>query len=272
MAWCPACKTEYVDGVQFCTDCHCELVEQLVTPDDASVIFGEKEFIEDINSFLLYNNLPGGEVRASEEDDTYELFIKNKFLNDSKKIIRIYLQEKADEEKEDDENNEKPTMKYVKTYQDKTQRAAEVKSSAYTLTVVGVLGFVFVILMELNILDLPLSIFSKHMTAIVMGLLFLVFIFMGIHSILSLKKIIKEGDKESNLTGEMKKWCESNLKAEEIDEIVFEQETEYQDEIKYFMRTEEIKKRISNQFLNLEEGFLDKFIEEIYTELYTDED
>lgn len=272
MAWCPECKTEYVDGVQFCTDCHCELIEQLVTPDDASVIFGEKEFIEDINSFLEYNNLPAGEIRASEEDDTYELFIKNKNLNDAKKIIRIYLQEKANEESEQDENSEKPKVKYVKVYQDKTERAAEVKSSAYTLTVVGAIGIVFVALMELNIIDLPLSIFSKHMTSIVMGFLFFVFIFMGIHSFLSLKKIVKEGDKESNLTGEMKKWCEINLKASNIDGIVFENETEYQDEIKYFMRTEEIKKQISNHFLNLEEGFLDKFIEETYMELYKDED
>jgi uncharacterized integral membrane protein len=258
--------------VQFCTDCHCELIEQLVTPDDASVIFGEKEFIEEINAFLKYNNLPGGDVRESEDDDTYELFIKNKYLNDSKKIIRIYLQEKALEQIEAEENGERPKAINKKAYQDKKERAAEVKSSAYTLTVVGIIGIIFVILMELNVLTLPISTFSKHMTAIVMGILFLVFTVMGILSFRSLKKIIKEGNKESNLTAEMKRWCGTNLDGKQIDEEVFDLESEYQDEIKYFMRTEEIKQLISNQFLNLEEGFLDKFVEEVYVEIYQNED
>ena len=29
MAWCPKCKCEYVEGVDRCADCGCELVEHL---------------------------------------------------------------------------------------------------------------------------------------------------------------------------------------------------------------------------------------------------
>ena len=29
MAWCPKCKCEYVEGVDQCADCGCELVEHL---------------------------------------------------------------------------------------------------------------------------------------------------------------------------------------------------------------------------------------------------
>ena len=37
MAWCPKCKCEYVEGVDRCADCGCELVEHLTDEPEGEV-------------------------------------------------------------------------------------------------------------------------------------------------------------------------------------------------------------------------------------------
>ena len=39
-------------------------------------------------------------------------------------------------------------------------------------------------------------------------------------------------------------------------------------EVKYFKRCEEIKRLLSDKFMNLDEGFLDDFVDHIYEELF----
>lgn len=275
MPWCPECKTEYVEGIKCCSDCNCELIEELDESSEQSVIFGEKEFLEELNAFIEYNKLPRGRISPIiDSDNSYELYINEDDIEITKKVIRIFLQEKSFTELEEKEKTEEKNAfgTSLRPYQNKTERAAEVKSSAYTLTIVGIIGIILVILLEFNLLPISLSVFTKHMMSSVMGALFLIFTVMGFHSFSSLKKINEQGHQESNLMKEMKRWSENNLNKESIDAAVFTLDEEFQSEIKYFMRSEEIKKQICNQFLNLEEGFLDKFIEEEYIELYKEEE
>ncbi len=274
MPWCPNCKNEYVDGVEFCSDCNCKLVDEIVESEEESIIFGEKDFLEELNSFISYNGLPEGKVSQIEDsENSYELFVKKEMVSKTKKIIRVFLQEKSLTELEEQEETEEKDAfgTTVKSYQNKKERAEEVKSSAYTLTMVGILGIIFLILLELDYIPLNFSLFTKHMMTVVMGILFLLFTIMGLHAFLSLKKIKEQGLEESNLIQTMKQWCNLNLSKDLIDKEIFKDEEEYQNEIKYFMRSEEMKKRICKQFLNLEDGFLDKFIEEIYMDIYHDE-
>jgi len=274
MPWCPNCKNEYVDGVEYCTDCNCKLVDELQETQGENVIFGEKDFIEELNAFIEYNGLPRGKILPIDDsENSFELYVKKDFVANTKKIIRVFLQEKSlTELEEQEEKIEKNAFgATLKPYQDKKERAEEVKSSAYTLTIIGILGILFLILLELDVFPLNFSVFTKHMTTVVMGIFFFLFTIMGLHSFSSLKKIKEQSLHESDLINAMKQWCSINLTKESIDSAIFQNDEEYQNEIKYFMRSEEMKKNISNQFLNLEDGFLDKFIEEEYMELYSDE-
>lgn len=83
-------------------------------------------------------------------------------------------------------------------------------------------------------------------------------------------KILKrKAYKENNLTAEIKKWCVENLKREEIDALL--DNVEETDELKYFQRFDYVKDAVQKQFMNLDEGYLDRLIEEVYSEIFEDD-
>ncbi len=278
MPWCPECKNEYVEGIKTCSDCKCDLVDDLEdeTIHDQKLIFGDKDLLLELQAFLSYNKLPEGFIKeVVHEENVYELYMEPKYAEKAKQAIRIFLQEKALSEAEDTDESEflgAKTPSYARAYEDKGEKATDVKASAQTLLFVGILGLIFLVLFQLGIIPISINDFTKNMMSIVLGGLFVIFIIMGIHSFRMVKKIMEIQKEETNLENEMKKWVLENLTSAAIDQVIFESEESYQEEIKFFMRFEEIKKRISNQFLNLEESFLDKFTEDMYVELYQNED
>ena len=72
----------------------------------------------------------------------------------------------------------------------------ENRSSAKVLIGCGGVGIIVIVLSLLNIIKLPFSGYSKWLTIGVMGLLFLVFLFSGIKSHLTYKRLIPEVEKE----------------------------------------------------------------------------
>ena len=96
--------------------------------------------------------------------------------------------------------------------------------------------------------------------------LFVLFVIMGIISMRNFKILKKKATSENNLTKEVQKWCMENLKGNVIDESLgLDGQPE---ELKYFPRFDYIKKAIKKQFLNLDEGYLDRLIEETYSDIF----
>lgn len=149
-------------------------------------------------------------------------------------------------------------------YKNRADKAEEFKSSGYVLLVVGVLGILCMVLIDLGILPIRLN--NLLLMNIMMNILFVVFIAFGIYSLRGAKKYSEEADEEKNLTKEIRKWAAEHLKAEEIDEHA--DCTQEADEIAYFKRYEYIRNAVSEKFINLEENYLDYLAEHIYQELY----
>jgi hypothetical protein len=261
MPWCPTCKNEYVEGVTVCADCGVKLVEALEERTGSPLIFGEQEQMERLKDFLVYSGVGSAKTDFDPKDGVYELFVNDEERTRAAAAVSVFLKQ----EKEPEEETKREVSRGV--YQNSARLAEENRSSGYMLLVIGGVGLLAVILLFMDIISLPFLSANKYMVCGVMGGLFFLFTVMGILSMKSSKVLEKKAETENNLTSEMRKWCTANLTAEKIDEDLF-QEEETGEEIRYFKRTDRMKQMIARQFMNLDEDFLDAFVDDYYPELF----
>ena len=276
MPWCPNCKNEYVDGIKECADCHVTLVEQL-EEDFVPVIFGEEEEIYKLNTFLEANEFTKAIIRPSEEDNFFELVVPASLEKRVKQMISVYSMHKAKtemtnlnhsddemESAESDENPLRPNQSMKSSYTTQKDKAENYKTSAYTLVSVGILGLVFLVMALIGMFPVRFGI----LTYLIMGGMFMLFLVSGIASYRSYKKSSQDAVMENHLSKEIMEWCKGNLNPLNIDQV-FETE-QIPDEVRYFKRIDRMKECIRETYLNLDEGFLDALVEEIYPAIYDD--
>ena len=170
----------------------------------------------------------------------------------------------------DEEIQEEPAIDLGdETYVNNEEKAEDNKSSAYTLLTVGIIGLVVVVLFFLRIIPSNMNTSGRYMISGVMGVMFLLFLIMGFVSLKNFKSFKQKAYKENYLTAEIKKWCLENVSKEKIDELLDNESLS--DEVKYFGRFNEVKKMINKQFMNLNASYVDRLIEEIYSDIFENE-
>ncbi len=276
MPYCPKCKNEYREGITVCSDCGCELITDN-EPERQKLIFGEKEEMENLAEFLQYSQIEGVAVSYDGKDNVYELLAAKKDIQKAEKLIGIYYQQKwkedavkkLEEETAEETDGEKAKPARSTPYENSAAKAEDNKSSAYTLLLVGILGMLAVVLGIAGVLPIHLSGTSKYMTYGIMSALFLLFIVMGVTSMKSYRIFAKKAESENSLKNTIEKWSLDNLSAEKLDEKLAENhDSELSEEEKYFKRTTLMKEMIQKQFMNLDEAFLDSFVDEIYEDIF----
>lgn len=234
MPWCPKCKTEYREGFTVCADCGSELVEEepVETPP------GEAEW----DAFPQYGDDAG--VESGDED--------------------IVVQEDGSDMLAGAHGRTRGRG-MTAPYQDSAERANDNRSSGWILLILGILGLLVLALGMLGVL--PLHFGNSYLFYGVMGAIFILFVVSGGISMKNAKLLDKKAASENTLRESLHEWCRENLNAQMIDDTVGVQGAE--EEVLYFRRFSYIKERLNHQFMNLDQGFLDKFIDDyVYDEIF----
>lgn len=176
------------------------------------------------------------------------------------------MSESPKEEKKYGRETVKPSV-----YMDSTQRAQENRSSAWALSIVGCVGLLAVVLGLTGIL--PLQVGNPYMLYGVMSAVFLLFLVMGVVSMKNARIFDKRAQSENSLRDAIWSWCQDNLRAEDIDAGIAADETEpdnaFSEEEIYLRRAERVAERINHQFMNLDQTFVEHFIDEsLYDEIF----
>lgn len=151
-------------------------------------------------------------------------------------------------------------------YVNNEEKAEENRSSAYSLIIIGFIGIVAITLFFFDVLPVNMNNTSKYMITGVMGALFVLFFVMGIVSLRNFKILKEKAGKENNLTTTIKEWSLCEMSKEAIDNNFDFSDTP--EELKYFQRSQYIKDRINNQFMNLDEAYINRLVEEIYPDIF----
>lgn len=229
MPWCPVCKNEYREGIERCAECKVALVDRL-EDEEQEAGRKEQERIAVMQAML-----------AAERDG-------------------------AEQEKEIPER-----IPVYHAYQNSAAKAEDNRSSAYTLLFVGIVGFIIVLLIFVGVIPLYRSASTtKYLVCGVMGALFVLFIVFGIVSMRNSRILFIKAKSEDSLLSEMTKWCQEHMSAQQVDDGLSDEESwaETAEEQKYFRRTDKMKRIISDKFMNLDEAFLEHFVDEYYQELF----
>lgn len=242
-------------------------------------VFGEKEEMEQLSDFLEYGGLSHAVLRYeedAEENEAYYIEIDKKEENQARKLTSVFYKEWDKKQKKENEDSElevaqdavkeEPTpASFIKA----SDKAENYRSSAFALLIVGVLGVIVMILIAAGVIPVYLAPNIRVLSFITMLFLFLVFIVMGCKSLADAKKYEKMSEEEEQTTNNLQSWFLGQYTKETLDGAAGISDTDkMEEEMKYFKRSETMKELINARFGEQEASFLEKNIEDLYTELY----
>lgn len=281
MPWCPKCKNEYIEGITTCVECGVELVDELpeeINPEEPFTLCNVED--EEIGTKFIAYLIYGGITTAGlipNEDGTFQVAVAYFEKEPAEEMFRKFgsaediaakdisellpeLEKQLDELKDEEANvmlsdlRTEASSVYVK----KKDKYSDLKFSGISFIVFGILGFG---LLLLNILGY-LNFFNKFST-LIMGVVFCIFLIIGIVSLIranSLKNIVSE---ENKVTNEVLDWIDASITDELISSLMDESLSQ---EDNYFAVHGKLCEMTAEQFPFFSKGYIDQLMDERYND------
>lgn len=237
----------------------------------------DQSLVEKAYNYLSEQGITSLESSYNTEDRVYELSTLQNEFDLSKTILLEFLNHQLTEETDTEINasaNEDDISELLQNntgehaYVDKNVQYEDVSSSGITLIAFGVVGILFVIL-ELSGLTHILSISGsmRWFFYLTMGIMFVIFLFLGIKSMKSASQLKAEAKTEAALISDIQQWAGDTLSAAVIDEHL---DTDMAETDCYFSRLAAIQAKLEVQYPNLDTAFKEEMCERIYDLFYED--
>ena len=153
----------------------------------------------------------------------------------------------------------------TKLYQESSKRLEDEKSTYATFLLVGVAGLILTILFAAGVLPIAVADYMKIILSVFMGILFLIFIVIGIMSYQKTKQLKSMAETERMQNEQILSWLGSHVTKEELEQIASSKESE---EDAYFLHSEYLKTKLSEEFQDISTEYAEFILDEFYDTLY----
>lgn len=305
MPWCPVCKEEYKEGIITCPECKTELVDSLEDAKQADyqdlINFSDGKLAQKFTEYLQYSKIDA-KVRYDKKSGSYIISVLKKDVAKAKKHFSAFhsvetsnaisrnqdgyhgASEIPSDESDNSENDtnstavdspsdedsdagdtEKPAGPYVSM----AEKRSDLFSTLVVFTVFGVAGLIFLALELLGVINL-----LNQMMIIIAVAIFCVGIPLVLYTTYKSYKTVKGlVAEEEKLTASLNEWMESVFTPETVQDLFGKVRVNapgIPEEQLYLMLNQVMKKRISDQFGEMDDAYLDYIVDNFYDEHFSD--
>lgn len=242
MPFCPKCKIQYREGFTICSDCKIPLVNSL-----SDVAYTEEIVKDEVEEAV--------EETIEVDAEKLKNIMENPPSEDELQEIKEYIdkQRKVAFEKQ--------------TYLTSKDKAKDLKSTGIMLIITGVIGVAVVSSIMAGFIPFfHISGVVKYVIYSIIDLFFVSFIYFGINALVSMKKLSNKVNEEESMNSDFIKWFSENVTKEAVDAKIMLTKDE---NTNYFMRNERIKLMVFHVFPDMENSFVENYIDEHYEDIFS---
>ena len=240
MKYCPDCDMEFIDSVHTCTDCGKILVDK------------EKYF-------------EGKAIREAEEAKAEEER-QRRLLESMSDEEKAAVKEAMEEAEQESRGRRRGAIPEPTVYVTRAERYEDLKSSASAFWIVGAALIILAAASWGGLL--PVNIILKLMfTILAAGSIFIAW-----KTGQDAKTVKGQIQEENEVTEQLIKWFLENYTPEQIDEIVRRENGDLQDEVLALKRIALIQDIYVTQYDLADQGYVDALAEEVYGQLFEDDE
>lgn len=242
MPFCPKCKIQYREGFTICSDCKIPLVNSL-----NDVAYTEEIVKDEVEEAV--------EETIEVDAEKLKNIMENPPSEDELQEIKEYIdkQRKVAFEKQ--------------TYLTSKDKAKDLKSTGIMLIITGVIGVAVVSSIMAGFIPFfHISGVVKYVIYSIIDLFFVSFIYFGINALVSMKKLSNKVNEEESMNSDFIKWFSENVTKEAVDAKIMLTKDE---NTNYFMRNERIKLMVFHVFPDMENSFVENYIDEHYEDIFS---